>query len=144
MAIVKDVLSKKGTSVVTLNAEDSVLDAARVMNENGIGGLIVLDGGVMVGVFTERDVLRRVVTEQRDPATTPLRDVMTSPVVYCPPDAKLEELTALMTEKRIRHLPVMDDGELCGLITTGDIMAHEVAEHAFTIEHLYKYVHGIR
>lgn len=144
MATVKDVLSKKGDSVVTLDAEDSVLDAARVMNEKGIGGLVVTDDGVMVGIFTERDVLRRVVTEQRDPAATPLRDVMTSPVVYCPPDTKLEELTALMTEKRIRHLPVMDDGKLCGLITTGDIMAHEVQEHAYTIEHLYKYVHGIR
>ena len=144
MATVKDILSKKGASVVTLNAEDSVLDAARVMNENGIGGLIVLDGGVMVGVFTERDVLRRVVTEQRDPATTPLRDVMTSPVVYCPPDTKLEELTALMTEKRIRHLPVMDDDELCGIITTGDILAHAVKEQAYTIEHLNKYVYNIR
>lgn len=144
MATVKEILSKKGTSVVTLDAEDSVLDAARVMNEKGIGGLVVTDGGVMVGVFTERDVLRRVVTEQRDPANTPLRDVMTSPVVYCPPDAKLEELTALMSEKRIRHLPVMDDDELCGLITTGDIMAYEVAEQAFTIEHLYKYVYDIR
>ncbi len=144
MATVKDILSKKGTSVVALNAEDSVLDAARVMNEKGIGGLVVTDGGVMVGVFTERDILRRVVTEQRDPAATPLRDVMTSPVVYCPPDAKLEDLTALMTEKRIRHLPVMDDDELCGIITTGDILAHAVNEQAYTIEYLHKYVYNIR
>ena len=144
MATVQDILSKKGTSVVTLSAEDSVLDAARVMNEKGIGGLVVTDGGVMVGIFTERDILRRVVTEQRDPAATPLREVMTSPVVYCPPDASLEDLTALMTEKRIRHLPVMDDDELCGIITTGDILAHAVKEQAYTIEYLHKYVYNIR
>jgi CBS domain-containing protein len=144
MATVTDILSKKGTSVVTLSAEDSVLDAARVMNEKGIGGLVVTDGGAMAGIFTERDILRRVVAEQRDPAATPLRDVMTSPVVYCPPDAKLEDLTALMTAKRIRHLPVMDDDELRGIITTGDILAHAVKEQAYTIDYLHKYVYNIR
>jgi CBS domain-containing protein len=144
MATVKDILSKKGASVITLVASDSVLDAARIMNTEGIGGLVVTDGGVMVGIFTERDILRRVVSEQRDPGTTQLRDVMTSPVVYCPSDAKLEELTALMTEKRIRHLPVMDEGELCGIVTTGDLLAFEVKEQAYTIEHLHKYVYDIR
>ena len=88
--------------------------------------------------------MRRVVAEQRDPAATALRDVMTTPVVHCPPDAPLEELTALMTEKRIRHLPVMDDGGLRGIITTGDILAYQVREQAYRIQHLNNYVHDMR
>ncbi len=144
MGTVKDILAKKGESVVSLVADESVVNAARIMNERGIGGIVVTQGGDMVGIFTERDILRRVVAERRDPATTQLRDVMTRPVVYCPPDAKLDELTALMTEKRIRHLPVMDEGKLCGIITSGDILAFQVREQAFTIEHLHKYVYDLR
>ena len=103
MATVKEILAKKGGDVVTLVAAESVLNAARIMNERGIGGVVVTEDGSMVGIFTERDVLRRVVAEQRDPATTTLRDVMTTPVVQCQPETKLEQCTALMTEKRIRH-----------------------------------------
>lgn len=144
MGTVKDILAKKGKSVVTLVADESVLNAARIMNERGIGGIVVTENDDMVGIFTERDILRRVVAERRDPGTTMLRDVMTKPVIYCPPDAKLDELTALMTEERIRHLPVMDEGKVCGIITTGDILAFQVREQAFTIEHLHKYVYDLR
>ncbi len=144
MATVQDILNKKGTSVVSLVSAESVLTASRIMNERGIGGIVVTENDRMAGIFTERDILRRVVAEQRDPASTPLRHVMTAPVVYCPPDAKLEELTALMTEKRIRHLPVMDDNELCGIITTGDILAYQVREQAYTIQHLNNYVYDMR
>lgn len=144
MGTVKDILAKKGQSVVSLEADEPVVHAARLMNERGIGGIVVMEGDHMVGVFTERDILRRVVAERRDPAATQLRDVMTTPVIYCPPDAKLDELTALMTEERIRHLPVMDEGKLCGIITTGDILAFQVREQAFHIEHLHKYVYDLR
>ena len=144
MATVQDILTKKGTSVVSLVSAESVLTASRIMNERGIGGVVVTENDQMAGIFTERDILRRVVAEQRDPASTPLRDVMTAPVVYCPPHAKLEELTALMTEKRIRHLPVMDDSGLCGIITTGDILAYQVREQAYTIQHLNNYVYDMR
>jgi len=144
MATVQDILNKKGTSVVSLVSAESVLTASRIMNERGIGGIVVTENDRMAGIFTERDILRRVVAEQRDPASTPLQHVMTAPVVYCPPDAKLEELTALMTEKRIRHLPVMDDNELCGIITTGDILAYQVREQAYTIQHLNNYVYDMR
>ncbi len=144
MATVPDILTKKGTSVVSLVSAESVLTASRIMNDRGIGGIVVTENDQMAGIFTERDILRRVVAEQRDPAATALRDVMTTPVVHCSPDAPLEEVTALMTEKRIRHLPVMDDGGLCGIITTGDILAYQVREQAYTIQHLNNYVHDMR
>ncbi len=144
MATVQDILTRKGTSVVSLVAAESVLTASRIMNDRGIGGVVVTEDDQLAGIFTERDILRRVVAEQRDPASTPLRDVMTAPVVFCPPHAKLEELTALMTEKRIRHLPVMDDSGLCGIITTGDILAYQVREQAYTIQRLNNYVYDMR
>ena len=144
MATVKEILAKKGADVVTLVAAESVLNAARIMNDRGIGGVVVTEDGSMVGIFTERDILRRVVAEQRDPATTTLRDVMTTPVVQCQPDTKLEQCTALMTEKRIRHLPVAGEEGLGGIITSGDILAFQVREQEYTIEHLNHYVYDLR
>ncbi len=144
MATVQEVLTTKGSEVVKLIAEESVLTAARLMNERGIGGVVVTEAGEMVGIFTERDVLRRVVAEQRDPATTTLRDVMTSPVMTCRPEATLEECVAFITAKRIRHLPVVGEAGLCGIITSGDILASRMREHEDTIQFLNSYVFDIR
>ena len=144
MAKVKDILALKGSDVVTMVADDAVVTAARLMNSRGIGGVIVLDDDEVVGIFTERDVMRRVVAERLDPVTTIIRDVMTSPVMTCRPEAKIDECVALMTEKRVRHLPVIDDSGLCGIITTGDILAHQAEEQADTIEHLNRYVFDTR
>ncbi len=144
MATVRDILTNKGTDVVSMVAEESVVNAARVMNERSIGGLIVTEHGKMIGIFTERDVLRRVVAERRDPATTTLREVMTSPVVRCRGDASLEECMAVMTSKRIRHLPVTEGDELQGVITSGDILAHQVREQETRIQFLNSYVFDLR
>ncbi len=144
MATVKEVLTTKGSEVVKLAAEESVLTAARLMNERGIGGVVVTEAGEMVGIFTERDVLRRVVAEQRDPATTTLREVMTSPVMTCRPEATLEECVAFITAKRIRHLPVVGEEGLCGIITSGDILASRMREHEDTIQFLNSYVFDVR
>ena len=144
MARVKDILARKGDIVVTIGADESVADAAHLMNERGIGGLVVIDRDQMVGIFTERDVLRRVVAETRDPAATPVREVMTSPVVTCGPDAPLEQCAELVTSKRIRHIPVMEEGQLCGIITSGDMLAFQVQEQQDTIEHLNRYVFDVR
>ncbi len=144
MATVKEVLTTKGSEVVKLVVEESVLTAARVMNERGIGGVVVTEAGKMVGIFTERDVLRRVVAEQRDPATTTLREVMTSPVMTCRPEATLEECIAFITAKRIRHLPVVGEEGLCGIITSGDILASRMREHEDTIQFLNSYVFDVR
>ena len=144
MATVKEVLTTKGSEVVKLAAEESVLTAARLMNERGIGGVVVTEAGEMVGIFTERDVLRRVVAEQRDPATTTLREVMTAPVMTCRPEATLEECVAFITAKRIRHLPVVGEEGLCGIITSGDILASRMREHEDTIQFLNSYVFDVR
>ena len=144
MATVKDILGRKGRDVVTIVADDSVLSAARLMNKRGIGGIVVLEDDEVIGIFTERDILRRVVAERRDPTTTLIRDVMTTPVMTCKLEAKLEECTALMTDKRVRHIPVVDADGLCGIVTSGDILAYQVSEQADTIQYLNSYVFDLR
>jgi CBS domain-containing protein len=144
MATVQDILNRKGREVVTIDAQASVLQAARRMNEKGIGGLAVMEDGHLVGIFTERDVLRRVVAESRDPARTAVREVMTQPVLRCRSDARLDDCRALMTERRIRHLPVVEDDDLLGLITTGDLLADHVREQQDQIDFLNSYVFDLR
>jgi CBS domain-containing protein len=144
MSIVQDILDRKGRDVVSVESTDSVLTAARLMNDRGIGGVVVTEGGRVAGIFTERDVLRRVVAERRDPAGTAVRDVMTAPVLRCRLDTRLDDCRALMTERRIRHLPVEDDDGLRGIITTGDLLAHHVREQQDQIEFLNSYVFDIR
>jgi CBS domain-containing protein len=144
MTTVNEILAEKGSEVVTMAADESVVNAARVMNEQGIGGVVVIDGKRMVGIFTERDILRRVVAERRDPATTRVRDVMTSPVMTCRPAASIEELMSVVTTKRIRHIPVMDGDTWVGIVTSGDLLAYQVREQADTIEFLNSYVYDVR
>lgn len=144
MPTVEDILARKGTTVITMPATDWVLEAARVMNERGIGGILVTQGRHLVGVFTERDVLRRIVAEERDPATTTLADVMTTSVISCTRETSLEECSAVMTTRRIRHLPVIDETGVCGVVTSGDLMAFQVADQQATIEYLNGYVFDVR
>lgn len=145
MAAVKDILADKGREVVSMVAAESVLNAARLMNERGIGGIVVTDdAGRMIGIFTERDILRRVVAEQRDPGTTQIADVLTTPVVTCRPEATLDQCIAIMTDKRIRHLPVVGDAGPEGLITSGDILAYRVREQRDTIDFLNSYMFDLR
>jgi CBS domain-containing protein len=140
MPTVRNILDRKGRDVVTTVATEMVVRAARLMNERGIGGLVVMSGANVVGIFTERDVMRRVVAEARDPDQTAIGDVMSSPVAHCLPETTLEECRALMTERRIRHLPVIEGDALCGIITSGDILAYQMAEQRDTIEYLNAYV----
>jgi len=144
MPTVSTILTRKGTEVYSVAATDSVLDAARVMNVRGIGGVVVIHEGAVVGIFTERDILRRIVTEQQDPTTTLVRSVMTSPVKSCTADTPLDQCIAVMTENRIRHLPVIDEQGLCGILTSGDILAHQVSEQEDQIQHLNSYIHDLR
>lgn len=144
MATVRDVLARKGNSVVSITSDKSVLEAARLMNEQGIGGLVVVEDEELVGVFTERDVLRRVVAERRDPEQTKVSEVMTSTVITCSPGTTLEECRAVMTGKRVRHLPVTGDEGLVGIVTIGDLLALEVAEGRDTISQLQNYVFDTR
>jgi CBS domain-containing protein len=111
------------------------------MNKYGIGGLVVVDAERrLAGMFTERDILRRVLAEKRDPATTPVGEVMTTGALVCRPDTSLDECANVMTSKRIRHLPVRDDTGLVGIVTIGDLLAFRVDEQQATIEHLTSFV----
>jgi len=133
MPTVEAVLARKGGQVVTIGAADSALTAATLMNERGIGGLVVLDAGRVAGMFTERDILRRVVAMKRDPAATPVRDVMTTPVAFCRRETTLGECRAVMTEKRIRHLPVVDDKGVCGICVRAVPFSEASVDHVIPI-----------
>src|SRR5262249_10879660 len=99
-----------------------------------------MDGERVIGIFTERDILRRVVAPGKDPATTSVGDVMTSPVAYCRPETSIAECRSVMTAKRIRHLSLVEGERLCGIVTIGGLMAQEVGEHQATIEYLESYI----
>jgi len=146
MTFVRDILSRKGSDVYTVTPDMTVLDAAKMMNERRCGAVCVMIGDKLSGMFTERDVLNRVVAKQRDPATTRIKDVMTFPIVTCGPSAKVSDCAAVMSIKKIRHLPVVDgdsaEGKLVGMISTGDLMALEVAEKQQHIDELHDYLHG--
>ena len=143
MATVRDILSKKGSQVWSIGGETTVLHAAQFMSEHKIGALLVLDGGRIVGMFSERDILLRVVAEGRDPAQARVADVMTVEVACCTPDTSLEEARGAMKNRRIRHLPVVDgDERLLGVISIGDLNAFQVAHQEQTIFLLNEYLYG--
>ena len=140
---VQDILTRKGGHVVVVRPEETVLEAAHKMNAVRIGSVVVFepDRGV-TGIFTERDVLRRVVGECRSPAETPVSQVMSTPVTCCKPETTLEECKEVMTSKRLRHLPVVSDGALVGIISTGDLLVGEVELQQSTIDHLHAYLNN--
>ena len=143
MATVKDLLAVKGSHVLSIGPEASVLDAALLMNDHKVGSLVVMSGGQVIGIITERDVMQRLVVTRRDPADTPVQDVMTTEVVCCQPDTTLEEARGVLKNRRIRHLPVVDERkQLCGLISIGDLNAHEAHDHEWTIHILQEYIYG--
>lgn len=142
---VKELLARKGTTeVATVTVEETALDAARLMNEKRIGCVMVVDGDRIAGIFTERDVLRRVVAELRDPSKTKIHEVMTTPCIVVDLDETVEDCQAIITRKRVRHLPVVEDGKLAGMVTIGDIMAQSVDDHKVEIEYLHSYIYGAR
>lgn len=142
METVQDILRRKGESVATVGREATVLEAARLMNERRIGGLVVLEGEKVVGIITERDLLCRIVAVERPAGEVAVADIMTAPVAVCRPDTPLDECRLVMTSKRIRHLPVVEDGRLRGIVTIGDLMAFELNDKQTTIEYLNDYLYA--
>ena len=142
MSTVQSILDKKGQHVFSIGEEHTVLDAAHAMNEHRVGALVITRGEVVVGIFTERDILCRVVAMQRDPACTPVKEVMTSPVACCAPETTRDECRAVMRSRRIRHLPVVQDGRLVGIVSIGDVLIAAEADHAATIQYLHEYLYG--
>lgn len=129
-------------TVACVSPESSVLSAACIMNDRHIGAVVVTREQRVVGIFTERDVLRRVVAQQLDPSQTRVGDVMTSPVVACTPNTRRTEVETTMHQKHIRHLPVVEGDKLVGMLSVHDVMEDEVHEQERTIHYLYEYMYG--
>lgn len=142
MTTVKEILEKKGSFVASICKGSTVLEAAQEMNARRIGALVVTEGDKVVGIFTERDILTKVVAGQLAPDRTTVGEVMTSPVACCCLDTTLEECRTVMTDKRIRHLPVVEDDCLLGIITSGDVLAREAIEQRETIKYYHQYIYG--
>jgi CBS domain-containing protein len=136
--------SKPEQTVHTMEPTASAYEAARLMADRNIGALLVLESGKVVGIVSERDCARKLVATARSSQDTLLRDIMSSPVMYVRPDQTVEECMALMTENRLRHLPVMDGGQLIGLISIGDLVKATISEQQFIIEQLEHYISGHR
>jgi CBS domain-containing protein len=145
MTTVTEILNAKaGQAVHTIAPDASVYDAVRAMAEHNIGALVVVEDDQVVGIVTERDYARKVALRSRTSKDTPLRDIMSSPVMYVQPRQASDECMALMTENRLRHLPVMDGGRLIGLISIGDLVKNIISEQKFIIEQLEHYIAGDR
>ena len=143
MPMVQDILSSKGSHVHSISPNSTVLDAVQKMNQHKIGALVVMQDGRVVGMFTERDVLRRVVGEQRNSATVTVGEVMTNEVICIGADADLDDVSTVMKNRRIRHLPVCDDdGRLLGMISIGDLNAFNATHQEATIHFLNEYIYG--
>lgn len=143
MATVSDILAGKGLHLITVSPRATVYHAAIVMNEQRIGSLLVLEEGQLIGILTERDIMARIVAEQRDANTTCVEEVMTRDVICCRPHTDLEEARSVMKHRRIRHMPVIsDEGSLNGMISIGDLNAYQVDYQERTIHLLEGYIHG--
>ena len=136
--------SKVHQSLHTIAPEAPVFDALKLMADKNIGALLVMEGEEVAGIITERDYARKIVLMSRSSRQTPVREIMTSAVMYVRPDQTSEECMVLMTENRLRHLPVIDGGRLLGIISIGDLVKDIIAEQRFTIEQLEHYISGDR
>jgi len=136
------VLEKKGRHVFVTSPTQSILDSIKLMREKNVGALVVMDNGKPAGVFTERDVLNRVVACECNPAETNVAEVMTTNLVAVDPDTTVEQAMVIMTEKRCRHLPVLDGDELVGVVSSGDLTHWLVRKQNFEIESLVHYITG--
>ncbi|MBC8258923.1 MAG: CBS domain-containing protein [SAR324 cluster bacterium] len=135
----KDLLAQKDKGVIQLESDSKVVAAARTMRDNKVGAVMVLDNGVLVGIFTERDLMSRVVADGLDPENVMVSEVMTSSIATVPLETPIREAANLMSQNRIRHLPVLQDGQLVGVISAGDILAWKLREHEFTLHQLEDY-----
>jgi CBS domain-containing protein len=142
MPTVEDILRSKGHAVWSVEPTDTVLHALGVMAEHGIGAVLVLDGEKLVGVLTERDYARKVVLAGRSSKDSAIKDVMTSHIVCVAPSRSIDECMALMTEKRVRHLPVLEQKRVIGIISIGDLVKATIADREFTIAQLQSYITG--
>ena len=142
MTTIKQVLDRKGHDVLTVRPDDTVRHALEQMASRNVGAVIVTEKDAPVGIFTERDYARNVILKGRSSSNTPIRDIMVSDVIFVQPEQTVDECMAIMSEKRFRHLPVLQEGKLVGIISIGDLVKTIIDEQAFTIEQLQGYIGG--
>jgi CBS domain-containing protein len=140
MSVLAEILDEKGHDVLKIDADATVLEAVRRMVEANVGALLVSDGATIVGIVTERDYLRRAALAEGADDATSVREIMTSPLVVATPDTAVDECMALMTERRIRHVPVIDDADVVGLVSIGDVVKFKSKQQSFEIQYLTDYI----
>ncbi len=139
---VSSILKRKGGEVASISPQQSVFEAVAKMAEKGIGSLLVIDNGKRAGIISERDYARKVVLKGKSSRDTRVAEIMTTPVVFVTPQHPVEECMAIMTERRIRHLPVMQDDKVVGVVSIGDLVKWIISEQEGTIRHLENYIAG--
>jgi len=142
VSTVSQILSDKGGRLFTVESTSTVVDAIKQMVEANVGALLVTEDGRITGIVTERDYLRRVTLEGRTDKEARVSEIMTSPLVYVTPETSVEECMALMTDRRIRHLPVIENGDVVGLVSIGDLVKFQTKEQSFRIQYLTEYITG--
>lgn len=142
MTTVRHLLDQKGRIVWSIRPDETVFDAVKKMADKNIGSLVVMDGEQVLGIITERHYARNVVLKGKASPVTPVRDIMETRVVVTRPDDTVERCMALMTEKRVRHLPVLDGEELVGIVSIGDLVKSIIGDQKFMIDQLEHYIHG--
>jgi len=143
MKTVRQLLQVKGNHVCSVSPDTTVYSALKIMADNNVGALLVLEQGELVGIFSERDYARKVALRGKSSKDTHVREIMTEKVDCVSPSQSVNECMGLMTRKHIRHLPVMENDQLAGVISIGDVVKAVISEHEFTIEQLESYITGI-
>jgi CBS domain-containing protein len=141
MTTVRQLLDGKGRQVYSVTPEAPVLEAIRAMADHHIGALLVMKDEALAGIVSERDYARKVILRGRSSSDTPVRDIMTSPVLTVAPDTSVQQCMQLVTDKRVRHLPVVEGGRVVGMISIGDLVKAVIAEQQHQIEQLESYIH---
>lgn len=144
MITLRQLLQSKGGGVWSVTSTSTVFDALQMMAEKNVGALLVIDEGKLVGIVSERDYARKIVLKGKSSKETLVKEIMTEKVVYIRPEESIEECMALMTEKHFRHLPVIDNGALMGVISIGDVVRTVISEQKFIIAQLENYISGGR
>ena len=142
MSTVRNILQKKGNAVFSVTPDSSVYDALEYLEEKNLGCLVVLENETLIGVFTERDYARKVILKGRSSKETSIRDIMSSKPIFVDCDTSIDDCMELMTDKFIRHLPVLENGKMIGLVSIVDIVKYIIDEKNFIIENLEHYITG--
>jgi CBS domain-containing protein len=144
MAHVSDILRAKGGDVLKIEKTATVFDAITKIVDANVGSVLVTDGDQVVGIMSERDYLRKIAVQGRTSRDTQVGEIMSSPLIYVTPETTIEESMAIMTDRRIRHLPVVENDEVVGIISIGDVVKFQSREQSFQIKYLTEYISGGR